>query len=200
MSRRRIPDRQDRVQRARQMRAEGAAYDEIGRAVEVAKITAQRWCAGVKKRVPTPPERFWAKVDKDGPVPQHASDLGPCWVWTAYRNPGGYGCFDHGLAHRWSYMEANGPLPEDRPELDHLCRNPACVRPSHLEPVTGRINCNRTRLAERFASNAQRARELADAGMGTTAIARDIGVSNKMVRQYLDPNLAEASRARARAA
>src|SRR5208282_3495744 len=26
--------------------------------------------------------RFWAHVDKNGPVPPHRPALGPCWVWT----------------------------------------------------------------------------------------------------------------------
>jgi hypothetical protein len=26
-------------------------------------------------------ERFWEKVDKNGPVPAHRPELGPCWVW-----------------------------------------------------------------------------------------------------------------------
>jgi hypothetical protein len=26
-------------------------------------------------------ERFWAKVNKDGPIPEHCSELGKCWVW-----------------------------------------------------------------------------------------------------------------------
>lgn len=28
-------------------------------------------------------ERFWAKVDKNGPMPEGRPDLGPCWLWTA---------------------------------------------------------------------------------------------------------------------
>jgi hypothetical protein len=28
-------------------------------------------------------ERFWSKVDRNGPVPEHRPELGPCWVWTA---------------------------------------------------------------------------------------------------------------------
>lgn len=33
-------------------------------------------------RNPPLEERFWAKVNKDGPIPEHRPELGPCWVWT----------------------------------------------------------------------------------------------------------------------
>lgn len=26
--------------------------------------------------------RFWEKVNKDGPIPEHQPELGPCWEWT----------------------------------------------------------------------------------------------------------------------
>jgi HNH endonuclease len=42
-------------------------------------------------------------------------------------------------AHRIAYMLAIGPI-QDGMQLDHLCRNPRCVNPSHLEPVTQREN------------------------------------------------------------
>jgi hypothetical protein len=66
-----------------------------------------------------------------------------CWLWTGTRTPQGYGKFCHGpakdrtqwLAHRLSWTLANGEIPEGM-VLDHLCRNPACVNPDHLEPVT----------------------------------------------------------------
>lgn len=88
-------------------------------------------------------ERFWPKVDRDGPVPDYAPHLGPCWLWTASIRPNGYGQFkgeDRVLSsHIWAYVDANGPVPEGL-ELDHLCRVRHCVRPSHLEAVTGREN------------------------------------------------------------
>ena len=85
-------------------------------------------------------ERFWSKVDK-GPE---------CWTWTA-ATANGYGAFYLGRsnkrvelmgAHRWSYLINVGPIP-DGLVLDHLCRNPRCVNPEHLEPVTPQVNAER---------------------------------------------------------
>ena len=82
---------------------------------------------------PSAAERFLTKV--------HMTDN--CWTWTASKNRDGYGQFHVAgakfAAHRWLYQLFVGPIPTGL-ELDHLCRNPACVRPSHLEPVTHREN------------------------------------------------------------
>lgn len=45
-------------------------------------------------------------------------------------------------AHRPIYKELIGPIPDDL-ELDHLCRQRACVNPWHMEPVTHRVNALR---------------------------------------------------------
>ncbi|MDP2917085.1 MAG: HNH endonuclease signature motif containing protein [Dehalococcoidia bacterium] len=42
-------------------------------------------------------------------------------------------------AHKFAYETLVGPVPEGK-ELDHLCRNPPCVNPAHLEPVTHQEN------------------------------------------------------------
>lgn len=93
-------------------------------------------------------ERFWAKVDKDGPVPERRPELGPCWLWTASKLRHGYGNFawspeEHCMqAHRASWRLTRGPIP-DRLVIDHLCEVHACVRPEHLEPVTQLVNVRR---------------------------------------------------------
>jgi hypothetical protein len=65
-----------------------------------------------------------------------------CWLWQG-PTLRGYGRVWYGrrhwLAHRLVYEQLHGPLPATL-ELDHLCRQPACVRPDHLEPVLHREN------------------------------------------------------------
>lgn len=95
-------------------------------------------------------ERFWAKVDKNGPVPSYRPDLGPCWIWTAGPDGNGYGQFivmrgKRGWpigAHRMAWILLRGDIPDDL-DLDHLCRVHACVRPDHLDPVTNQENIRR---------------------------------------------------------
>lgn len=92
--------------------------------------------------------RFWAKVDRNGPVPEHRPDLGPCWLWTGYIDPkSGYGQFGGkgngtNLPHRIAYQYTRGPIGKGL-HLDHLCRVRRCVRPEHLDPVTPRENIRR---------------------------------------------------------
>ena len=102
-------------------------------------------------------ERFWEKIDKDGPtVYEH---LGPCWVWTACITKKGYGHFtvkvgDSDTAHRISWRLAWGEIPEDLSIL-HRCDNPPCVRPDHLFLGTAKDNMQdaarkkRTAIGER---------------------------------------------------
>lgn len=90
--------------------------------------------------------RFWPKVNKDGPIPEARPELGPYWIWTAWTNNKGYGmtCVKgrKTLAHRAAWEAERGPIP-GKLELDHVCRNTHCIRPSHLELVTHQENMRR---------------------------------------------------------
>lgn len=69
-----------------------------------------------------------------------------CWEWRGDRGPR-YGQFSiHPrslMAHRLSYELFRGPIP-DGLQIDHLCRNGFCIRPDHMEPVTGQENIRRS--------------------------------------------------------
>jgi len=86
-------------------------------------------------------DRFWSHVV-----------VGLCWEWCSADN----GQTGHGRftlkggqpikAYRWAWESLVGPIPAGL-VIDHLCRNPKCVNPDHLEPVTQAENLRRGRLA-----------------------------------------------------
>ncbi len=90
-------------------------------------------------------QRFWSKVKKTD----------TCWTWQGTRHNAkhDYGQFSVGnryvLAHRFAYELLVGPI-SDGLELDHLCRNPPCVNPEHLEPVLHVENVRRGLLSTRI--------------------------------------------------
>ena len=83
-------------------------------------------------------ELFWSKVNKTS----------SCWLWTGAKNSKGYGRFSfvpkgrRFAAHRIAYVLDGKTLTKDK-TLDHLCRNPGCVNPAHLDPVSAVENVMR---------------------------------------------------------
>ena len=80
-------------------------------------------------------------------IEANTARVGGCLEWTGAFLSNGYGSvgirsFDQSLAHRLAYEEYVGPIP-DGLQIDHLCRNRACVEPSHLEVVTQQENMRR---------------------------------------------------------
>lgn len=87
-------------------------------------------------------ERYWAKVDKNGPLWQGT----PCWVWTSACTKRGYGQLGVKMgvrhvkmyAHRIALLIAGRMA--DGMESCHKCNNPPCVNPDHLYPGTHEQN------------------------------------------------------------
>lgn len=74
-----------------------------------------------------------------------------CWNWKLKLDKRGYGNTKkdgkYMYAHRAVWELLVGPIPEGI-ELDHLCRNPACCNPEHLETVTPTENKRRSRATK----------------------------------------------------
>ena len=66
-----------------------------------------------------------------------------CWLWTGRPDANGYGQIRVKIkgqwvtlwVHRFSYAIFKGTIPAGY-QIDHRCRNPACVRPNHLFKIT----------------------------------------------------------------
>ena len=100
----------------------------------------------IRNRSPMILERFWSYVDQ-------SSGPDACWPWTRSKQSSGHGKFSlrcprHDKscmisAAAFAYeVSTTEPIP-DGLEPDHLCRNPPCCNPAHLEPVTHKENVRR---------------------------------------------------------
>ncbi len=88
-------------------------------------------------------DRFWEKVDKNGPM--MAGMETNCWTWTGAKTDGygyiGLGNGKVGKATRIAWELHYGKLVLPDCAL-HRCDNPSCVRPDHLFKGTQKDNAD----------------------------------------------------------
>lgn len=148
-------------------------------------------------------ERFAAKVDVNGPTPEHRPEIGPCHVWIAGLGSHGYGEITDTRGevgpvnkkyrvHRAALMLAGTDVPADAVVM-HECDRPACVNIAHLTIGTQTDNMAdrhaKGRTFRRTLTDEQRVRlrECRAAGWPYKRIAAEFGMAvNTLTRILTD--------------
>lgn len=127
-----------------------------------------------------------------------------CWEWQGHIDRNGYGkAYDPNQpkgrrldwAHRVSYRNHRGDIPAGH-HLDHLCENPTCINPNHLDAVTPAEHAFRTMNRLGRPLTVSKAATLRQAGLTYAEIADAMHLAGKesafsMVKSAIDLGLVD---------
>ena len=120
-------------------------------------------------------ERFWSKVNQTG----------DCWLWNCRRTASG-GQFrvsgKRPVAHRVAWQLIHGSIPP-RYAVRRTCGNLLCVRPEHLQLVSGAECAWRAKLTPDQVSTIRT--RYAQGTMSQRGLAREFGVSPQSINRLL---------------
>jgi len=109
----------------------------------------------------------------------------PCWIWQRHINQNGYGMMrdERGVlrsAYKVHYERKYGKPPKGM-QLDHLCRQRACVNPDHFEQVTHAVNVARGLSCTITQDLILEVKRLLSLGMTQIPVAKQLGISQSAV-------------------
>lgn len=126
--------------------SEGYKQEDVALALGASKSRLSRWCRSeiiecngplrfLNFKDRTLPQMMWDRIECSSP--------GDCWNWSGFVKSNGYGSLNFKgkayQAHRLVFETLVGNIP-DNAQIDHICNNPGCVNPKHLQLVTSTEN------------------------------------------------------------
>lgn len=123
----------------------------------------------------------------------------PCWIWLGAITSAGYGNIRYNgkswQSHRLSYMAFVGPIPEEKPQINHHCHRRDCVNYLHLYAGTHQDNMDDKVAADRQAKGETisrgvlteaeviEARRMREEGFSCSEIAEEFGCGVQTISQ-----------------
>ena len=88
--------------------------------------------------------------------------------------------------HRWTHWKNTGEIPE---EVMHLCDNPKCINPKHLQSGNRQLN-----VADRSKKHRSRSMKLSDQDVREIRVLISQGISKSIIATQYDINASQIYR------
>jgi hypothetical protein len=142
-------------------------------------------CNKCQLRQPLPTEVVEKReLTRRGGRPLYYVNSEGCFAWLGHLDRNGYASGGNKRPHQRRYEATYGPVP-DGFELDHKCRNRACVNPAHLEVVTHVVNSQRSKSARVHPEQVRAIRARHLGGETQASIARSMDLSASLVSRIV---------------